>query len=153
MAKSKTASRPKAVAPDWNGGLERARAALYKKYYTWITGHDGAFLYEKIIQQLYTAILEPGDTIILSSTPIPGNEKAVAKVINDLSLLGAKVAFQDTHVSGHACREEIKLLYALTKPKYSIPIHGEFRHRQANFSQPLTAPSMMPLTKYFWMKG
>ncbi len=74
--------------------------------------------------------IEPGDTIILSSTPIPGNEKAVAKVINDLSLLGAKVAFQDTHVSGHACREEIKLLYALTKPKYSIPIHGEFRHRR-----------------------
>ena len=74
--------------------------------------------------------IEPGDTIILSSTPIPGNEKAVAKVMNDLSLLGAKVIFQDTHVSGHACREEIKLLYALVKPKYAIPIHGEFRHRQ-----------------------
>ena len=64
MAKSKTVSRPKIIARDWNGGLERARAALYKKYYTWITGHDGAFLYEKIIQQLYTAILEPGDTCI-----------------------------------------------------------------------------------------
>jgi FkbM family methyltransferase len=64
MAKSKTVNRPKFIARDWNGGLERARAALYKKYYTWITGHDGAFLYEKIIQQLYTAILEPGDTCI-----------------------------------------------------------------------------------------
>lgn len=64
MAKSKKASHPKIVAPDWNGGLERARAALYKKYYTWIAGHDGAFLYEKIIQQLYSAILEPGDTCI-----------------------------------------------------------------------------------------
>lgn len=74
--------------------------------------------------------IEPGDTIILSSNPIPGNEKAVAKIINDLQLLGAKVIFQDTHVSGHACREEIKLLYALTKPKYAIPIHGEHRHRQ-----------------------
>lgn len=74
--------------------------------------------------------IEPGDTIIMSSTPIPGNEKAVAKVMNDLTLLGAKVIFQDTHVSGHACREEIKLLYALVKPRYAIPIHGEFRHRQ-----------------------
>ncbi len=74
--------------------------------------------------------IEPGDTIILSSAPIPGNEKAVAKVINDLQQLGANVIFQDTHVSGHACREEIKLIYALTKPKYAIPIHGEHRHRQ-----------------------
>ena len=64
MGKSKTVSRPKIIARDWNVGLDRARAALYKKYYTWITGHDGAFLYEKIIQQLYTAILESGDTCI-----------------------------------------------------------------------------------------
>lgn len=64
MAKSKTVSRPRIIPRDWNGGLERARAALYKKYHAWITGHDGAFLYEKIIRQLYTAILEPGDTCI-----------------------------------------------------------------------------------------
>ena len=74
--------------------------------------------------------IEPGDTIIFSSTPIPGNEKAVSRVMNDLAQLGAKVLFQDTHVSGHACREEIKLLYALVKPKFAIPVHGEFRHRQ-----------------------
>ncbi len=72
--------------------------------------------------------IKPGDTIILSSTPIPGNEKAVSKVINELSMKGAKVIYQDTHVSGHACQEEIKLIYALTKPKYAIPLHGEYRH-------------------------
>lgn len=72
--------------------------------------------------------IKPGDTIILSSTPIPGNEKAVSKVINELSMKGAEVIFQDTHVSGHACQEEIKLIYSLLHPKYSVPVHGEFRH-------------------------
>lgn len=72
--------------------------------------------------------IKPGDVVILSSTPIPGNEKAVSKVINDLSAKGAKVIYQDTHVSGHACQEEIKLIYTLTKPKYAVPVHGEYRH-------------------------
>ena len=72
--------------------------------------------------------IKPGDVIIFSSHPIPGNEKAVSKVMNELAKKGANVIFQDTHVSGHACQEEIKLLYTLTKPKYSIPIHGEYRH-------------------------
>lgn len=72
--------------------------------------------------------IKPGDTVIFSSTPIPGNEKSVSKVINELSQLGANVIVQDTHVSGHACQEEIKLIYALTKPKYAIPVHGEYRH-------------------------
>ena len=76
--------------------------------------------------------IEPGDTIILSSSPIPGNEKAVSKIINELAQLGANVIFQDTHVSGHGCQEEIKLLYSLVKPKYSIPIHGEYRHLQTH---------------------
>ena len=70
----------------------------------------------------------PGDTVVFSSHPIPGNEKQVSKVINDLSRKGAHVIFQDTHVSGHACQEEIKLIYALTKPKYAIPLHGEYHH-------------------------
>ncbi|MCR5585227.1 MAG: ribonuclease J [Lachnospiraceae bacterium] len=70
----------------------------------------------------------PGDVVILSSNPIPGNEKSVSKVINELSVLGAKVLYQDTHVSGHASAEELKLMYALTKPKYAIPVHGEYRH-------------------------
>ncbi len=73
--------------------------------------------------------IKPGDTVIFSSTPIPGNEKSVSKVINELTMMGAKVIFQDTHVSGHACQEEIKLIYALTRPKYAIPVHGEYRHR------------------------
>lgn len=73
----------------------------------------------------------PGDTVIFSSNPIPGNEKAVSKVINELQRKGADVIFQDTHVSGHACQEEIKLIYSLVKPKYAIPIHGEFKHRKA----------------------
>ncbi len=79
----------------------------------------------------------PGDTVILSSSPIPGNEKSVSRVINELSRMGAKVVFQDTHVSGHACQEEIKLIYALTKPKYAIPVHGEYRHlvRHAELAQ------------------
>lgn len=73
----------------------------------------------------------PGDVVIFSSNPIPGNEKAVSKVINTLSLKGADVIFQDAHVSGHACEEEIKLIYALTKPKFAIPVHGEYRHLKA----------------------
>jgi len=73
----------------------------------------------------------PGDVIIFSSHPIPGNEKAVSNVINELSEIGAKVIFQDAHVSGHACQEDIKLIYALVQPKYAIPVHGERRHLQA----------------------
>ncbi len=73
----------------------------------------------------------PGDVVILSSTPIPGNEKAVSKVINELSMQGAEVITQDTHVSGHACQEEIKLMYSLIRPKFSIPVHGEYRHLMA----------------------
>ena len=76
--------------------------------------------------------IKPGDTVIFSSSPIPGNEKAVSKVINELAQKGANVIFKDAHVSGHACQEELKLIYSLLKPKYAIPVHGEFRHLQAN---------------------
>jgi len=72
----------------------------------------------------------PGDTIIFSSSPIPGNEKAVTKVINELYDKGAEVIFENTHVSGHACQEEIKLMYSIVKPKIAIPVHGEVRHLQ-----------------------
>ena len=72
--------------------------------------------------------IKPGDTIIFSSNPIPGNEKAVSGVINELTMKGAEVIFQDVHVSGHACQEDIKLIYSLVKPKYAIPVHGEYRH-------------------------
>lgn len=72
-----------------------------------------------------------GDTVIFSSNPIPGNEKSVTKVINELIRKGADVIFQDAHVSGHACQEEIKLLYALIRPKYAVPVHGEIKHLKA----------------------
>lgn len=87
--------------------------------------------------------IKPGDAIILSSSPIPGNEKAVAKIINELSMKGAHVIYEDTHVSGHACQEEIKLMYSLLHPRYAIPIHGEFRHRQAQarLAESLGVPS------------
>ena len=75
--------------------------------------------------------IKPGDTVIFSSNPIPGNEKAVSRVINELSMKGADVIFQDAHVSGHACQEEIKLIYSLVRPKYAIPVHGEYRHLKA----------------------
>ncbi len=74
----------------------------------------------------------PKDTVIFSSHPIPGNEKAVTNVINELLVKGADVIFQDVHVSGHACQEEIKLIYSLVKPKYAIPVHGEFKHLKAH---------------------
>ena len=73
----------------------------------------------------------PRDTVIFSSHPIPGNEKAVTNVINELFKKGADVIFQDVHVSGHACQEEIKLLYTLVQPKYAIPVHGEYKHLKA----------------------
>lgn len=84
----------------------------------------------------------PNDTIIFSSNPIPGNEKAVTRVINELEQKGAEVIFQDVHVSGHACQEEIKLMYTLVQPKYAIPVHGEYKHlkAQAGIAQELGIP-------------
>ena len=72
--------------------------------------------------------IKPNDTIVFSSNPIPGNEKSVTSIINELMMKGADVIFQDVHVSGHACQEDIKLIYSLVNPKYSIPVHGEYKH-------------------------
>ena len=72
--------------------------------------------------------IKPNDTIVFSSSPIPGNEKSITGVINELMRKGAEVIFQDVHVSGHACQEDIKLIYSLVNPKYSIPVHGEYKH-------------------------
>ena len=79
--------------------------------------------------------VNPRDVVVLSSSAIPGNEKFVGKIINALVRCGVKVvndSIEDVHVSGHACREEIKLMMALTRPKYFMPIHGEYRHLYAN---------------------
>ncbi|WDV44120.1 ribonuclease J [Clostridiaceae bacterium M8S5] len=75
--------------------------------------------------------LLPGDLVIISATPIPGNEKGVSKVINQLFKKGVDVIYEalaDVHVSGHACQEELKLIHSLIKPKFFIPVHGEYRH-------------------------
>ena len=86
--------------------------------------------------------IKPGDLVIFSSNPIPGNEKSVSKVINELSMKGAKVIFQDAHVSGHACQEELKLIYSLVRPKFAIPVHGEYRHllRHSELAQEMGIP-------------
>ena len=78
--------------------------------------------------------IKPHDTIIFSSHPIPGNEKAVGNIMNALYKKGANVVFQDVHVSGHACQEEIKLIYTLLQPKYAVPVHGEYKHLKAQES-------------------
>ncbi len=83
----------------------------------------------------------PGDVIIISANPIPGNEKLVSKVINELLKLGAEVVFEsmyDVHVSGHACAEELKLIMGLTKPKFFMPLHGEYRHLYSNAKNALS---------------
>lgn len=87
-------------------------------------------------------VITPNDLIIISANPIPGNEKSVSKVIDDLLQIGADVVYSslaDIHVSGHACQEEQKLIFALAKPKYFIPVHGEYRQLMAHAE---TAKSM-----------
>lgn len=82
------------------------------------------------------------DVVIFSSSPIPGNEKSISKLVNELSRRGAKIINKATHVSGHACEEELKLIYALTRPKYAVPVHGEYCHRKANaeLAKDMTVP-------------
>ncbi len=77
------------------------------------------------------ANIEAGDLVIISASPIPGNEKAISNVINELLKHGAEVIYEalaDVHVSGHACQEELKIILNLAKPKYFIPVHGEYKH-------------------------
>ena len=89
--------------------------------------------------------ITPGDMVIISANPIPGNEKLISKVINQLFLRGADVIYEslaDIHVSGHACQEELKLIHTLVKPKFFIPVHGEYRHlkQHANLAESLGMP-------------
>jgi ribonuclease J len=89
--------------------------------------------------------IAPGDTVIISATPIPGNEKFVFRVINELFKKGANVIYEalaEIHVSGHACQEELKLIQRLVKPKFFLPVHGEYRHlkQHANLAQGLGMP-------------
>lgn len=112
-------------------GIEQMKSYPDEQIVLITTGSQGENMaaLSRIAANIHSKIsIKPGDTVILSSSPIPGNEKAINKVINELEMKGAKVIFQDTHVSGHACQEELKLIYALTKPQYAIPVHGEYRH-------------------------
>lgn len=80
-----------------------------------------------------TIHIKKGDMVILSSTPVPGNELTVSNVVDQLIEIGAEVIYSDiaeTHVSGHACREELKLMHSLIRPRFFMPVHGEYRHLQ-----------------------
>ncbi|MCM1157081.1 MAG: ribonuclease J [Bacteroidales bacterium] len=112
-------------------GIEQMKSYPDEQLVLITTGSQGENMaaLSRIAANIHNKVsIKPGDTVILSSSPIPGNEKAINKIINELEMKGAKVIFQDTHVSGHACQEELKLIYALTKPQYAIPVHGEYRH-------------------------
>ena len=114
--------------------LEQMKNYPYEQMVLITTGSQGesmAALSRMAANMHKKVMIKPGDTVIFSSNPIPGNEKAVSKVINELSMKGADVIFQDAHVSGHACQEEIKLIYSLVRPKYAVPVHGEYRHLKA----------------------
>ncbi len=102
------------------------------------TGSQGepmSALYRMAFGEHRDVTLGTGDVVILSSSAIPGNEKLVGRIVNELCKLGVEVihdAAVEVHVSGHACQEEIKLLQALTRPKYFMPVHGEYKHMAAN---------------------
>ncbi len=125
--------------------IERAKDYPDEQLVLITTGSQGENMaaLSRIAASIHNKIsIKPGDVVIFSSHPIPGNEKAVFKVINELEMKGAHVIFQDTHVSGHACQEELKLMYALIKPKYAIPVHGEYRHlkRHAELAEEMGIP-------------
>ncbi len=98
-------------------------------------GEPMSALYRMAFSDHAQVTLGRNDLVILSSSPIPGNEKLVGRVINELCKNGVNVLHDssvEVHVSGHACQEELKLMQALTRPKYLMPVHGEFRHLAAN---------------------
>jgi ribonuclease J len=97
--------------------------------------------------------IQPGDLIIISASPIPGNEKSIFKVINELFKKGANVIYEslaEVHVSGHACQEELKLIHNLVKPKFFMPVHGEYRHLKQHAN--LAGNLGMPMENIFLME-
>ena len=98
--------------------------------------------------------IKPGDRVILSSTPVPGNELTVANVVNQLLEKGAEVIYSDIadiHVSGHACQEELKLMHSLIRPKFFMPVHGEYRHLRTHAE--LAHSLGMPLENIFLLEN
>ncbi|MEJ6952558.1 ribonuclease J [Natronospora cellulosivora (SeqCode)] len=114
--------------------IEEANKLAPEKVVLLMTGSQGEYraALSRVARGEHRSIsIKPGDTIYLSSSPIPGNEKAIGEIINQLYSKGAEVMYGgmlDLHASGHACQEEIKMMINLTKPKFVIPVHGEFRH-------------------------
>ena len=117
------------------GDIKRYRPEDITLITTGSQGEPMSALYRIAFSEHDKVKISPRDVVVLSSSAIPGNEKLVGKIINALVKNGVKVvndSTEDVHVSGHACREEIKLMMALLKPKYLMPIHGEYRHLYAN---------------------
>ena len=98
-------------------------------------GENMSALYRMAFSGHRQVEIQAGDRVIISASAIPGNEKAIGRIINELYRKGADVVYDklaDLHVSGHACQEELKLIHALVKPRFFIPVHGEQRHLQAH---------------------
>ena len=122
------------IPPDTLISIEEAKNLKPEQIVLLMTGSQGEYraVLSRVARGEHREIaIIPGDTVYLSSSPIPGNEKAIGETINLLYSLGARVIYggmMDLHASGHACKEEIKLMLNLIRPKYLIPVHGEFRH-------------------------
>ena len=126
-------------------GIDEASSYPDEKLVYITTGSQGENMavLSRIAASMHNRIsIVPGDVVIFSSSPIPGNEKSVYRVMNELEQKGARVIYHETHVSGHACQEELKLIYSLTRPKYAIPVHGEYRHlkRHAELAHEMGIP-------------
>ncbi len=125
---------PKGVLIDINE-IKRYKPEELTLITTGSQGEPMSALYRMAFSDHSQVTLGRSDLVVLSSSPIPGNERLVGRVINELTKMGVSVlhdAAVEVHVSGHACREELKLFQALTKPKYFMPVHGEYRHLSAN---------------------
>lgn len=114
--------------------IDRIKAYKPSQIVLITTGSQGepmSALYRMALSDHKKVTIVEGDQVLISASPIPGNEKLVSKVINELLKKGADVIYEamaDVHVSGHACQEELKLMLSIVKPKYFIPVHGEYRH-------------------------
>ena len=125
---------PKGVLVDINE-IKRFKPEELTLVTTGSQGEPMSALYRMAFSEHSQVTLSSNDLVVLSSSPIPGNEKLIGRIINELTKNGVSVlqdSVVEVHVSGHACREELKLLQALLKPKYFMPIHGEYRHLAAH---------------------
>ncbi|MDR3185936.1 MAG: ribonuclease J [Christensenellaceae bacterium] len=135
--------------PDRLIDLDKISSIPYDRLCVITTGTQGepeSALSRMSMNEFKSIMINKNDTVILSANPIPGNEKPIYKLINNLSRLGADVVYESlhaVHVSGHACREELKMMISLVHPKYFIPVHGEYRHlkKHAELAEMMGIPS------------